>query len=171
MWRRWGLSLSLSTMQRQSLGSPVSKLHGHGAGAKSDEVPADDQRRKKHSPSSSSILDYDGQDDDKASKSFRFSFSSPSLPRQEKLVHAIPILTIICFLILYIFSHSPSQSDLAQFHGFKRPSEQLEIKADGDELILPKKGNILAIQSFRNLKEIEKSSSLKSRPPRKLADF
>lgn len=46
-----------------------------------------------------------------------------------------------------------------------------EIKADGDELILPKKGNILAIQSFRNLKEIEKSYSLKSRPPRKLADF
>ncbi|KAA0038558.1 hypothetical protein IC582_006953 [Cucumis melo] len=159
-------------MQRQSLGSPVSKLHGHGAGAKSDEDPADDQKRKKHSPSSSSILNYGGQDDDKSSKSFRFSFPSPSPPRQEKLVHAIPILTIICFLILYIFSHSPSQSDLAQFHGFKRPSQQLEIKADdGHELILPKKGNILAIQSFRNLKEIEKSHSLKSRPPRKLADF
>ncbi|XP_038888243.1 uncharacterized protein LOC120078100 [Benincasa hispida] len=160
-------------MQRQSLGSPVSKLHGHGAGAKSDEVPADDQKRKKHSPSSSSIFNYDGQDDDQASKSFRFSFPSPYPPRQEKFVHAIPILTIICFLILYFCSHNPSQSDLAQFHGFKRPAEQLEIKADGDELILPKKGNILAIQSFRNLKEIEKSYSLslKSRPPRKLADF
>lgn len=105
------LSLSLSTMQRQSLGSPVSKLHGHGAGAKSDAVPADDQKRNKHSPSSSSILNYDGQDDDKASKSFRFSFPSPSPPpRQEKFVHAIPILTIICFLILYLCSHSPSQS-------------------------------------------------------------
>ncbi|KAE8651430.1 hypothetical protein Csa_002396 [Cucumis sativus] len=50
-------------------------------------------------------------------------------------------------------------------------AKRTEIKADGDELILPKKGNILAIQSFRNLKEIEKSYSLKSRPPRKLADF
>lgn len=159
-------------MQRQSLGSPVSKLHGHGAGAIVDEVPADDQKRKKLSPSSSSVINYNGlQDDDKAAKSFRFSFPSPSPPRQEKFVHAIPILTIICFLILYICSHSPSQSDLAQFHGFKYPSEQLEIKADGDELIVPKKGNILAIQSLRNLKEIEKSYSLKSRPPRKLADF
>ncbi|XP_022967347.1 uncharacterized protein LOC111466893 isoform X2 [Cucurbita maxima] len=158
-------------MQRQSLGSPVSKLHGHGAGAKSDGLPADDQKRKKHSPSSSSIVIYDGQDDDKVSKSFRFSFPSPSPPRQENLVHAIPILTIICFLILYICSHTPSQSDLAQFHRFKRPSEQLEIKADGDELIVPKQGNILAIQSFRKLEEIEKSSSLKSRSPRKLADF
>ncbi|KAG6571646.1 hypothetical protein SDJN03_28374, partial [Cucurbita argyrosperma subsp. sororia] len=158
-------------MQRQSLGSPVSKLHGHGAGAKSDQLPTGDQKRKKHSPSSSSIVIYDGQDDEKVSKSFRFSFPSPSPPRQENLVHAIPILTVICFLILYICSHTPSQSDLAQFHGFKRPSEQLEIKADGDELIVPKQGNILAVQSFRNLKEIEKSSSLKSRSPRKLADF
>ncbi|XP_022930990.1 uncharacterized protein LOC111437318 [Cucurbita moschata] len=158
-------------MQRQSLGSPVSKLHGHGAGAKSDAVPADDQKRNKHSPSSPLILNYDGQDDEKASKSFRFSFPTPSPQRQEKFVHAIPILTIFCFLILYIFSHSPSQSDLAQFHGFKRPSEHLEIKAEGDELIVPKKGNILAIQSLRNLKEIEKSHSLRSRTPRKLGDF
>lgn len=103
-------SLSLSTMQRQSLGSPVSKLHGHGGGAMADAIVVEDQKRSKHASSFSTSADYGGQDDDKVSKSYRFSFPSPSPPRQEKFVHAIPILTIICFLILYLCSHSPSQS-------------------------------------------------------------
>ncbi|XP_022156329.1 uncharacterized protein LOC111023244 isoform X2 [Momordica charantia] len=158
-------------MQRQSLGSPVSKLHGHCGGAMADAIVVEDQKRSKHASSFSTSADYGGQDDDKVSKSYRFSFPSPSPPRQEKFVHAIPILTIICFLILYLCSHSPSQSDLAQFHGFKRPSERIEIKADVSRLIEPKEGNILAIQSLRNLKEIEKSYPPKSRPPRKVADF
>ena len=145
------LSLSLvSSMQRQSLGSPVSKLHGHGGGAQDSTLISDDLNHKD---------DHYDDEDHKATKPHRMSLSlslSPP-PKPEKFVHVIPILTLLCFFILYLFSHSPSQSgtlyqrpplllpfsfiksspsifffclfvsDLAQFNGFRRPSEHLGI--------------------------------------------
>ena len=98
------LSLSLSSMQRQSLGSPVSKLHSHGGGSSKDaDTPITDIDSKRI------------EDDDEELKttklhrqSLSFTLSPP--PKPEKFVHVIPILTLLCFLILYLCSHSPSQS-------------------------------------------------------------
>ncbi|XWS62196.1 hypothetical protein CRYUN_Cryun07bG0190000 [Craigia yunnanensis] len=109
-------------MQRQSLGSPSSKLHIHGG---EESSVAEDQKRRV-------IID---DDDLKDTKPRRLSFSpssSPtssltSPPKPEKLIHLIPVLTLLCFLALYLTSHSPSQSDLVHFNGFKHSSKHLGI--------------------------------------------
>uniref|UniRef100_A0A2P2L4T5 Uncharacterized protein n=1 Tax=Rhizophora mucronata TaxID=61149 RepID=A0A2P2L4T5_RHIMU len=144
-------------MQRQSLGSPVSKLHNQVGGSKDDAVAAED---------------------DKAAKTRRLSqtlSSSPSSspPKPEKLVHLIPLLTFFCFFVLYLVSHAPSQSDLAQFNGFKPPSKHIDSKevSEVDPLTELRRGDVLAIGSFRNLQEMaDKPSCRKFRPHRKTAD-
>ncbi|KAE8727418.1 Detected protein of unknown function [Hibiscus syriacus] len=113
-------------MHRQSFGSPSSKLRIHGG---EENSIADDQKRQ--------LIIHDDDDDGKDIKPRRLSFSpsslsptSPSftsLTKPEKLIHLIPVLTLLCLLILYLNSHSPSQSDLAQFNGFKHPSKHLVI--------------------------------------------
>lgn len=96
-------------MQRQSLGSPVSKLHNHGGGAKDESLIVDnDLKRKELLTSSCSIINYDSEDDHKATKSHRLS--SPFPLRPDKFIHLIPILIVLCFFTLYLFSHNPSQS-------------------------------------------------------------
>ncbi|KAG2680324.1 hypothetical protein I3843_11G096200 [Carya illinoinensis] len=149
-------------MHRQSLGSPVSKLHGHG-GAKDDTLIVEEPKRNDDL--------YDDNDDEeyKASKPHRLSLSPPP-PMPAKYVHFIPLLTLLCFLILYLCSHNPSQSDLAQFHGFKRPAKHIDEINDVDRFIDLQKGDVLAIRSLRNLQELEKRSP-KSRSHRKHADF
>jgi hypothetical protein len=115
-------------MQRISLDSSASKLHSYG-GRKDDTYDIDDLKPASSSPSSSSsAVDYD----DHELKDFKprrlSSLQSPFVTtnqKQEKLVHFIPILTLICFIILYLTSYAPSQSDLAQFNGFMRPSKHL----------------------------------------------
>ncbi|XP_021290115.1 uncharacterized protein LOC110421010 [Herrania umbratica] len=155
-------------MQRQSLGSPSSKLHIHGG---EESSQAEDPKRRV-------IIDDD--DDRKDSKPRRLSFSptsSPSSsltspPKPEKFIHLIPVLTLLCFLILYLSSHSPSQSDLAHFNGFKHSSKHLgslEI-SDVGRFIELRRGDVLAIRSLRNLQELDKHVP-KSRPHRKIADF
>lgn len=116
---RPSLSLSHSLpMQRQSLGSPVSKFYSHGGAAKDDALTAaDDSRHRDLISSSLSGYDDDDEEHRKSSKLVRrFSSSSPSFslsstpPNPEKLVHFIPLLTLLCFLVLYLVSHNPSQS-------------------------------------------------------------
>lgn len=119
------LSISLSlTMQRQSLGSPVSKLHIHGGGGGGGSSKEDLRLTELHpsfsSSSSTSPTVYDDDDDEsKTTKPRRFSLSPPPLAlssslsthsRPEKLIHLIPLLTLFCFLVLYFSSHSPSPS-------------------------------------------------------------
>ena len=94
-------------MQRQSLGSP-----GRGGGglviiAKDDTVStSDDQIRRESSPSSLT-----GDDDEiKPAKPLRRCHSPP-----EKFIHCIPILILISFLILYLFSHDPSPKGISIF--------------------------------------------------------
>ncbi|XVF52317.1 hypothetical protein PTKIN_Ptkin05aG0009000 [Pterospermum kingtungense] len=155
-------------MQRQSLGSPSSKHHVNGG---EESSVAEDQKRRV-------IID---DDECKETKPRRLSFSpSPSpassfasTPKPEKLIHLIPVLTLLCFLILYLTSHSPSQSDLAHFNGFKHPSKHLdssEINDDVGRFVEIQRGDVLAIRSLRNLQELDKHAS-KSRPHRKIADF
>lgn len=155
-------------MQRQSLGSPSSKLHPHGG----EESPvAEDPKRR---------VMIDDDDNSKDTKPRRSSFSplsSPkssltSHPKPEKLIHLIPVLTLLCFLVLYLTSHSPSQSDLAHFHEFKHSSKHLDSReiSHVDRFVEIQRGDVLAIRSLRNLQELDKYVP-KSRPHRKLADF
>ncbi|KAI4314510.1 hypothetical protein L6164_027413 [Bauhinia variegata] len=151
-------------MHRQSLGSPSSKLHIHG-GAKEEILLAEEATRR--DSVSSFHVDYD-EDNNKTPKSHRLS--SPP-PRPEKLIHLIPVLTLICFFILYLFSHSPSQSDLAQFNGFKHPSKRIAAEINHiQQYTEVKRSDILPTRSMRNLQEIAKNSP-RSRPHRKFADF
>ncbi|KAF3449374.1 hypothetical protein FNV43_RR10102 [Rhamnella rubrinervis] len=161
-------------MQRQSLGSPNSKLHSHG-GAKEDSLIVEDDLKRKDLPASSSITtDYDYEDDEhKATK--RHRLSSPPPIRAEKFIHFIPVLTLFCFLVLYLCSHSPTQSDLAHFNGFKWPAKRIDDPAENeigdiDRFMELPKGDVLTIRSLRNLQGIKKHGP-KSRNHRKLADF
>ncbi|XP_065877001.1 uncharacterized protein [Euphorbia lathyris] len=174
-------------MQRQSLGSPVSKLHSHGCGgANDDNLISDDPKRKDlPSPSLSHFDDVDADDEYckamkpphrrfSSSPSSSFSITS-SPPKPEKLVHFIPLLTLLCFLVLYFVSHAPSPSDLAQFNGLKRSSKHIDSSEirDVDTLTDLRRGDVLAIRNLRNLQEVEiRTRNRKSRPHRKIsADF
>ncbi|GMN30486.1 hypothetical protein TIFTF001_002813 [Ficus carica] len=169
-------------MQRQSLGSPVSKLHGHGGPKEESLIVEDDPKRKDilfassssaAAAASSSSASYE---EDRATKPRRLSSSSLSPPprRPDRFIHLIPFLTLLCFLILFLFSHTPSQSDMAQFKGFKWPANRIDSAENeiGDigrfsEL---RKSDVLAIRSLRNLQEIQKQAP-KSHYHRKFADF
>lgn len=137
------------TMQRQSLGSPGSKLHhAHGGGGPKDDslILDDGPKRPKDILAFSAASASEDFDDNKATKPHRQSSPPPATP--DRVIHVIPVLTVLCFLILFLFSHTPSQSgtpslsfnqlpllfwkqtphrpifapfsDLAQFNGFTR---------------------------------------------------
>ncbi|GAB4857862.1 hypothetical protein Ancab_015768 [Ancistrocladus abbreviatus] len=138
-------------MQRQSLGSPGSKLNIHG-GTKSDVVlKGDDQkRRESFSPSASSSEIIADEDEMKLEKPLRSHH-----PRPEKFIHIIPILTLLCFLILYLCSHEPSQSQkaLSRSDAFKHFLETVDSTDSDDIGRFVDKGEILAIGSLRNLQD------------------
>ncbi|KAH7833215.1 hypothetical protein Vadar_004169 [Vaccinium darrowii] len=144
-------------MQRQSLGSPNSKLHGSNGGI---SMGAADENNLTGEPS---LTTAGKGDDDKSQKPHK---STPLKP--EKFVHAIPILTVLCFLILYLSSHDPSQKDLAQFNGFIRLSNSIDSSEAG--FLDIEKSDVLAIRSLRNLQEIRKHNP-KFRLHRKIGDF
>ncbi|CAA3010305.1 Hypothetical predicted protein [Olea europaea subsp. europaea] len=131
-------------MHRQSLGSPASKLHLQ---ILKDESLA--------SESQNLITEEKSQH-----KTLKLNPKSP-----EKYIHFIPILTLFCFLILYLTSHNPSPNDLAQFKHFpKSTGSEDEIET----ILKIKNGDILAIRSLKNLEE---NGNRKNRLHRKIADF
>ncbi|MCE5166415.1 hypothetical protein HAX54_019069 [Datura stramonium] len=166
-------------MHRQSLGSPGSKLHlAHGVvivGGRDDStvVTAAESHQKimmKDQASPSSLSNNYDEEDEQVRKSIKAL--NKSLSRAEKYIHLIPVLTFLCFLILYLFSHSPSDKDLAQFHGFEGFAKPIE-SANIDELqrvLKSEKTDVLGIRSARNLQEIGRQNT-KHRLHRKLADF
>nr|GMD76230.1 Cysteine-rich venom protein like [Ipomoea batatas] len=141
-------------MHRQSLGSPGSKhLNSHGVIVEA----RDDGSVATLLFADSSASNYD--EDDEERKSLK------RLGKAEKYVHLIPLLTVLCYLILYLSSHHPTDNDLAQFNGFNGFSKPIESGVAAIE-----KSNVLAIRSLRNLREIDTDSS-KRRFHRKIADF
>ncbi|XP_071700309.1 uncharacterized protein [Rutidosis leptorrhynchoides] len=146
-------------MHRQSLGSPASKLHSHGvffpgAGIIKDDIDTEFiSENNKLSVSSSSNNTNDVER--KSQKSVSVSVSSST-----RLVHLIPFLTFLCFVILYLSSHDPSTTELAQFSGYTTLSSEkaligsIEIDANIRRgFIEIEKSNVLAIRSMRNLKQ------------------
>lgn len=162
-------------MQRQSLGSPVSKNHSHGAPKDSEPHSLDDPKRKDSASSSSLLTDFDDHRL-KSTRPRRLSSSLPQLSTPQKLIHLIPVLTLLCFLILYLSSHNPSQSDLSHFTGFQRSSKHLDADAaakigDVGRGVELSRDDVLAIRSLRSLREIDKHAPKLSRSHRKIADF
>ncbi|GFS33479.1 hypothetical protein Acr_00g0028680 [Actinidia rufa] len=100
-----------------------SKLHIHGVlGAKEEKLTREDQKRKDQASSLAAAA----EDNYKSQKPHK----SPLKPK--KLIHLIPILTVPCFLVFYLSSHDPSQTDLAQFGGFHRLSMPIDSTETDD---------------------------------------
>ncbi|XP_021893603.1 uncharacterized protein LOC110811412 isoform X2 [Carica papaya] len=147
-------------MQRQSLGSPVSKNHSHGAPKDSEPHSLDDPKSKDSASSSSLLTDFDDHRL-KSTRPRRLSSSLPQLSTPQKLIHLIPVLTLLCFLILYLSSHNPSQSDADAAAKIGDVGRGVELSRD----------DVLAIRSLRSLREIDKHAPKLSRSHRKIADF
>ncbi|VFQ73158.1 unnamed protein product [Cuscuta campestris] len=150
-------------MHRQSLGSPGSnhlKSNGVIAGRR-ESLSAAAVPAAESSPSTF--------DADEGRKSLKRRLS-----KAERIVHLIPLLTVLCFFILYILSHRPTENDLAQFKGFKpflKPIESGDIRADLRGVLNLENGdNVLAVRNLRDLREIGRKSS-KNRVHRKIASF
>lgn len=110
-------------MHRQSLGSPGSKLHlAHGVIIVGDRdesavVTAAETHQKimmKDQASSSSLSNNYDEEDEQVRKSIKAL--NKSLSRAEKYIHLIPVLTFLCFFVLYLFSHSPSDKGTLHFN-------------------------------------------------------
>ncbi|GKC08263.1 hypothetical protein Tco_0999873 [Tanacetum coccineum] len=131
-------------MHRQSLGSPASKNTILFTGAITDTINSEKL-------ASCSTTD---EEQHKLQKPYQqhkltISFSSTSL------IHLIPILTFLCFLILYLSSHDPSKTELAQFNGFTAfASKNIVIDDIIDDNV--DKNGVLEIRSLRNLQQQER---------------
>ncbi|CAL9076445.1 unnamed protein product [Musa textilis] len=120
-------------MQRQSLGSPGPKplVSAVAGGA---------EREEKRKSIGSAVV---GATD--ADKGIRAS------PRAERLIHIIPVLTILCLLVLYLFSHDLSLPDSQTLDGAEMRLDS-KVGDSGAE----KGGVALAIQRIgRGLKAAE----------------
>ncbi|KAD4384618.1 hypothetical protein R6Q59_011241 [Mikania micrantha] len=169
-------------MHRQSLGSPASKLHIHGIlfsgdgvikdGIDNNIISVDPQSHRKDKLASCST----GDEERKSQKPYQQRHVL--LSSSTRLVHLIPLLTFLCFLILYLSSHDPSRKDLAQFNGFPSipakktvidlaqfsgftttPSKKAVLDSididdsAGGEFPEFEKNNALTIRSMRNLQQ------------------
>ncbi|RWW52350.1 hypothetical protein BHE74_00041246 [Ensete ventricosum] len=83
-------------MQRQSLGSP-------GPKPLVSAVPGGAEREEKRKSIGIAVVGAT-----EADKGIRAS------PRAERLIHLIPVLTILCLLVLYHFSHDLSLPDVGR---------------------------------------------------------
>ncbi|CAL1399492.1 unnamed protein product [Linum trigynum] len=144
-------------MQRQSLGSPVSKLHFHGGS--DDTEGCDNSGTSSLSPPPSLLLD----SDDRRLKTAKLpsrrlstsaSSSSSPTPTPEKLIHLIPIILLSCFLILYLVSNNPSQSNSPEFIRLKHTASiEIDSAVADSKLGELRAREVMPIRSFRNLQE------------------
>ncbi|KAL9258813.1 hypothetical protein AKJ16_DCAP13558 [Drosera capensis] len=168
-------------MQRQSLGSPGSKHHHHhinaGSSRDDDDNVSSSNRRDSSSSSasasaSSPTVAVPDAEEMKLEKAMMIR--SGTSVRMERLVHVIPILTLLCFLVLYLVSHEPSDSVLPQFGALNPAFKNIEFGADSSTDIggYLEKEMMLGIRSLRNLQEIDKENpNPKPISHRKLGDF
>ncbi|KAF6148527.1 hypothetical protein GIB67_042486 [Kingdonia uniflora] len=148
-------------MQRQSLsGSPVSKHHSHGPGPK--------ERNNEEEEEEEQVSTIKVRDDDEIKTEKLHHRSS----RAEKSIHLVPIITIFCVLVLYLYSYDPPQQDLENFKGFRRTSNQIDLRENGDleRYLTMEKNDVLAIANHRSLQEVGKHARIR-RVHRKLGDF
>ncbi|KAJ8510831.1 hypothetical protein OPV22_001265 [Ensete ventricosum] len=120
-------------MQRQSLGSP-------GPKPLVSAVPGGAEREEKRKSIGIAVVGAT-----EADKGIRAS------PRAERLIHLIPVLTILCLLVLYHFSHDLSLPDSQTLDGSEMRLDS-KVGVSGAD----KGGVVLAIQQIgRGLKPAE----------------
>ncbi|XP_073313308.1 uncharacterized protein [Primulina huaijiensis] len=93
-------------MQRQSLGSPSSKLHHGGI------ILLKDDTSSSTSPTNDALSGGGGlvvveEEEEKVKKL--------KMKPAEIYIHFIPMLTLLCLLVLYLSSHKPSQIEFAVY--------------------------------------------------------
>ncbi|KAI3822315.1 hypothetical protein L1987_09904 [Smallanthus sonchifolius] len=157
-------------MHRQSLGSPAYKLHSHGVLFAGDGVIKNDidsnlisEDLQSHRKDKLASCSASGADDEQRKSPKPYLQRHILISSSTRLVHLIPLLTFLCFLILYLSSHDPSRKDLAQFTGFTTISSKktvidsidLDDNAGGGFLEI-EKNDALAIRSMRNLQQQER---------------
>ncbi|PIN05846.1 hypothetical protein CDL12_08637 [Handroanthus impetiginosus] len=161
-------------MHRQSLGSPSSKL------VIKDENLISENQKQFHSQSSSSTSTVTGflykeECKEEAEELKKLMRLRPKTTMSQSYIHLIPMLTLLCFLILYLSSHDPSQNDLAQFNGlktFSNPADSGDNISEMQRISEINKGDILAIRSLKNLKQETAGGTAKRRRlHRKIAHF
>ncbi|MFS8004066.1 hypothetical protein Hanom_Chr13g01221301 [Helianthus anomalus] len=148
-------------MHRQSLGShsPAAKLHLFAAdgviiSTDNDTNFISDDHRKNKLASCSTV----GADDEQHKSQKPHQQRQLLISSSTRLVHLIPVLTFICFLILYLSSHDPSRTDLAQFSGIATISSKKTVTDSigvDDNL-----EGFLEIRSMRNLQQQEERHRL-----------
>ncbi|XP_047982565.1 uncharacterized protein LOC125223451 [Salvia hispanica] len=127
-------------MQRQSLGSPSSKL------------VKDESQSSSISPQTALYGDEECE----------LKKLNPKTAAPHSYIHLIPLLTLLCFLILYLSSHNPS---LNEFNGVKTISDPAENISELQGILEIQKGDILAVRSLKNLKQEAKQRRLHRKIP------
>lgn len=97
-------------MQRQSLGSPGSKVHVNGLVLVKEDVHSNIPSSSTSDLSSQKPFSIDDDDDDGEEDKLQKKLHRPHDKDKKKFIHLIPVLTLFCILVLYLSSHSPSQS-------------------------------------------------------------
>ncbi|CAA0838088.1 Unknown protein [Striga hermonthica] len=143
-------------MHRQSLGSPSSKL------AKAAEQLSCEAQKQFPSQSPSSSAEARDEDAKKMIKIRAPNFDNKPQP----YIHLIPMLTLVCFLVLYLASHDPSQNDLAEFDFPGTLSDSTELRVVKEV----EKGDTVAIRRLKNL-ETEAGTARHRLRHRKIAHF
>ncbi|CAM0903051.1 unnamed protein product [Alopecurus aequalis] len=57
------------------------------------------------------------QEEDLEAKPVKAPAVRSSWAATERSVHLVPLLTVLCFVVLFLCSHAPSPSDMASFGG------------------------------------------------------
>ncbi|KAG6405393.1 hypothetical protein SASPL_132982 [Salvia splendens] len=87
---------------------------------------------------------------------------NPKTAAPHSYIHLIPLLTLLCFLILYLSSHNPS---LNEFNGVKTISDPAENISELLRILEIQKGDTLAVRSLKNLKQEAKQRRLHRKIP------
>ncbi|KAL8053410.1 hypothetical protein ABFX02_05G069100 [Erythranthe guttata] len=165
-------------MQRQSLGSPSSKLV-----AKDEQLIITNEitqlnNNKQFPPSiSNNLTGFMLFAQEQEQEQEQLKKKKKMKKKNSSYIHLIPMLTLLCFLILYLSSHNPSQTDLAQFNGFKAFSNTAADLEDSiselQRVVDIKKGDILVVRSLKNFKPAtaaaEEATAIHRRLHRKIA--
>ncbi|KAJ8626034.1 hypothetical protein MRB53_019341 [Persea americana] len=124
-------------MQRQSLGSPSKLQVSAGKEERKDE---EEEKRK--------------QVEEEVKKADKLLLKATC--RIDKSIHLIPVLTIFCFLLLYLASYDPSQKEMANagfLEGHLRQKDPKEIKEFERLLEMGKSASSTILVGRRTLKE------------------
>uniref|UniRef100_A0A1D1ZLF2 Testis-and ovary-specific PAZ domain-containing protein 1 n=1 Tax=Anthurium amnicola TaxID=1678845 RepID=A0A1D1ZLF2_9ARAE len=156
-------------MQRQSLGSPAGKHLPPPIHVAEDDDDADGKKKRKKKAGGGAAgaeIDDDGEDDEvKPERPIRRSSggtvaasASSATGSVERSIHLIPVLTFLCFLVLYLCSHDPSATDMTDLGSAGRLLDHTASRAEIGRYSAGSGGGVAAaVRGHRSLKELERT--------------